>query len=224
MSTSSISASAVSERPTATWKTPSGRPALAQALEHQQRGQRRRGGGLEHGRVAGRQRRDAVAEGVRQRVVPRADDADHADRPVAHDAACARARTGSTSGSSRRPGTAARAWPRSRSRRRRRRPRRRTRPRRSCRSPRRSSRRSARVLSTTHFCARLSMRARPSKPSRLPRRLHVAGVLDDARHVLRRRHRRRCGSTCAGGRVLDGDAAGRAGLGLLLHGRHGRQP
>ena len=41
--------------------------------------------GLEDDRVAGRERRDGVAEGVRQRVVPRADDPDQAERAVAQD-------------------------------------------------------------------------------------------------------------------------------------------
>ncbi len=53
-----------------------GQAALAQALGDQQRRQRRDLGRLEDHRVAGGQRRDAVAEGVRQRVVPRPDHAD----------------------------------------------------------------------------------------------------------------------------------------------------
>ena len=61
-----------------------GQAALAHALGHQQRGQRRDLRRLEHDRVAGGHRRDAVAEGVGQRVVPRPDHADDADRPVAH--------------------------------------------------------------------------------------------------------------------------------------------
>ena len=65
-----------------------GQPALAQALGHQQRGERREARGLQHRGVAGGQRRDAVAEGVGQRVVPGADHAGHADRLVADHAAC----------------------------------------------------------------------------------------------------------------------------------------
>ena len=59
-------------------KTFSGQAALAQPVGHQQRGQRRDLRGLEDHAVARRERRDAVAEGVGQRVVPRAD---HADQP-----------------------------------------------------------------------------------------------------------------------------------------------
>ena len=59
-------------------------PALAQPFGHQQRGERRDLRGLEDHGVARGQRRDAVAEGVRQRVVPRTDHADQAERPVAH--------------------------------------------------------------------------------------------------------------------------------------------
>ena len=82
-STSSTSAAPVSPRPVATWKTPSGRPALGEHLGHQQRGQRGDLGRLEDDRVAGRERRDAVAERVVERVVPGADHADHAERRVA---------------------------------------------------------------------------------------------------------------------------------------------
>ncbi len=81
-STSSISAAPVSPRPVATWKTSSGSPHSSQHLLHQQRGQRGDLGGLEHGGVAGGQRRDAVAEGVGQREVPRPDHADDAERAV----------------------------------------------------------------------------------------------------------------------------------------------
>ena len=60
-------------------------PALGQHLGHQQRGERGDLGWLEDDRVAGGKRRDAVAERVVERVVPRADHPDHAERRVAHD-------------------------------------------------------------------------------------------------------------------------------------------
>ena len=62
-----------------------GQAALAHRLDHQQRGQGRDLRRLEDHGVAGGERRDAVAEGVRQRVVPRADHADEPERRVAHD-------------------------------------------------------------------------------------------------------------------------------------------
>ena len=152
-------------RPVATWKTPSGRPHSRIALGHQQRGERRDLGRLEDDRVAGGQRRDAVAEGVRQRVVPRARSRRRRRAARSGRRACGRARTGWRSGPSRRRGTPARSWPRSRTRWRRSRSRRAGRPRGSCRSRRRSCRSRGRWLSSTHFWARRSTRARPSKPS-----------------------------------------------------------
>ena len=62
-----------------------GQAAVGEHLRHQQRGERRDLRRLEHHRVAGRERRDAVAERVRQRVVPGADHADDAERLVADD-------------------------------------------------------------------------------------------------------------------------------------------
>ena len=61
-----------------------GQAARAHRLDHRQRRERRDLRRLEDHRVAGRQRRDAVAEGVRQRVVPRPDHADEPERRVAH--------------------------------------------------------------------------------------------------------------------------------------------
>ena len=84
-STASISAAPVAAVAGGDLEDVLGQAALAQALGHQQRGQRRHLGRLQHDGVAGGERRDAVAEGVRQRVVPRADHADDADRRVAHD-------------------------------------------------------------------------------------------------------------------------------------------
>ena len=84
-STSSISAAPVSPRPVATWKTSLGDPGLGEHLRHQQRGERRDLRRLHDHRVAGGQRRDAVAERVVERVVPGADHADHAERRVADD-------------------------------------------------------------------------------------------------------------------------------------------
>ena len=69
-------------------------PALAQHLGHQQRRQRRHLAGLEDHGVAGGERRDAVAEGVRQRVVPRADHADDADAAGSARSASCPSRTG----------------------------------------------------------------------------------------------------------------------------------
>ena len=79
-STSSISAAPVSPRPVATWKTSSGMPhsRSPSAISSDVSGVT--SDGLRIDRVAGGQRRDAVAEGVGQRVVPRADHADHAER------------------------------------------------------------------------------------------------------------------------------------------------
>ena len=138
-STASISAVPVSAPPIATWSTFSGSPHSRMPVGQQERRQRRDLGRLEHDRVAGRQRRDRVAEVVGQRVVPRPDHADDADRPVADDELAAEHER------VRRPDLLvgqvlrARAWPRSRARRRRRRARRAARPRTSCRSRRRSS-------------------------------------------------------------------------------------
>ena len=121
-----------------------GQTALAQAFGQQQRGQRRHLGGLEDHAVAGGQRGDAVAEGVRQGVVPGADHADQAERAVAQDQLLALHQQ--LAGLHLLVGEVARRppWPRSRRRRRRSRSRRAGRPRRSCRSPRRSSPRSGR--------------------------------------------------------------------------------
>jgi hypothetical protein len=58
---------------------------LAQPVGQQKAGQRRDLAGLEDHRVARRQRRDAVAERVGQRVVPGPDDADEAERAIAQD-------------------------------------------------------------------------------------------------------------------------------------------
>ena len=60
-----------------------GQPGLSQHLGHQHRGERGDLRRLEDDRVAGRERRDAVAEGVVEREVPGADHADDADRRVA---------------------------------------------------------------------------------------------------------------------------------------------
>ena len=60
-----------------------GDPALGEHLGHQQRGQRGHLGRLHDHGVAGGERRDAVAEGVVERVVPGADHADDAERLVA---------------------------------------------------------------------------------------------------------------------------------------------
>ena len=85
MSTCSISAAPVVAAAGGDLEDAVGQPALAQPLGEQQRGQRRDLGGLEDHAVAGRERRDAVAEGVGQRVVPGADHADQAERAVAQD-------------------------------------------------------------------------------------------------------------------------------------------
>ena len=85
MSTCSISAAPVAAAPGRDLQDVLGQAALAQPFGHQQRGQRRHLGGLEDHAVAGRERGDAVAEGVRQRVVPRPDHADQAERAVAQD-------------------------------------------------------------------------------------------------------------------------------------------
>src|SRR5829696_6266259 len=57
---------------------PVGEPGSLRALGDQQRRERRHLAGLQHHGVAGHQRGDAVAEAVRQRVVPGRDDADQA--------------------------------------------------------------------------------------------------------------------------------------------------
>ena len=62
-----------------------GQAARDQPLAHQLRGQRGQARRLEDDRVAGGERRDAVAERVRQRVVPRPDHADDAGGRVADD-------------------------------------------------------------------------------------------------------------------------------------------
>ena len=62
-----------------------GQAALLHALLHQQRGHGGHLGRLEDHGVAGGHRGDAVAERVRQRVVPRPDHADQPERAVAHD-------------------------------------------------------------------------------------------------------------------------------------------
>ncbi len=62
-----------------------GNAALEHALTEQQRGHRRQRRRLEDDRVTGGERRDAVAEAVRQRVVPGTDHADDADRRIADD-------------------------------------------------------------------------------------------------------------------------------------------
>ena len=60
-----------------------GRAALERGLAHHQVRQRRDLARLQHDRVAGHQRRDAVTEAVGQRVVPRPDHADDAVRAIA---------------------------------------------------------------------------------------------------------------------------------------------
>ena len=60
-------------------------PAFGQHLGHQQRGQRGDLGRLQDHRVAGGERRDAVAEGVVEGVVPGPDHADYAERRIADD-------------------------------------------------------------------------------------------------------------------------------------------
>ena len=62
MSTSSISAAPVSPVPTATWKTPVGEAALAQAALEQQRRQRRHLGWLDDDGVARGERWDGVTD------------------------------------------------------------------------------------------------------------------------------------------------------------------
>ena len=62
-----------------------GQAALAQRFGHQERRQRRDLGGLEDHAVARRQRGNAVAEGVRERIVPGADHADQPERAEAQD-------------------------------------------------------------------------------------------------------------------------------------------
>ena len=61
---------------------------LGRELGQPQRRQRRRLGGLEHDRVAGRQRRADLPDRHHQRVVPRRDLADHADRLAPDPATC----------------------------------------------------------------------------------------------------------------------------------------
>ena len=86
MSTSgcSTSASPASSPPTTTLSTPLGR-MLGGELGELERRDRRRLGRLEHDRVAGRQRRADLPDGHHQRVVPRRDLADDADRLAADD-------------------------------------------------------------------------------------------------------------------------------------------
>ena len=84
MSTSGCSTSAapVSLPPAMTLSTPLGRNSAGE-LGQLERGHGRRLGGLEHDRVAGRQRRADLPDRHHQRVVPRRDLADHADRLAA---------------------------------------------------------------------------------------------------------------------------------------------
>ena len=67
-----------------------GEPGLVRGLGEQQRGQRGELGGLEHDRVAGRDRRQDLPRRHLQRVVPRRDRADDTDRPRAGSARCGR--------------------------------------------------------------------------------------------------------------------------------------
>ena len=94
-STSSTSAAPASPRPGRDLEDPLGQARLGEHLGHQQRRQRRHLRGLQDDGVAGRERRDAVAEGVVQRIVPGADHADDAHGPVAdHHPAAADERRG----------------------------------------------------------------------------------------------------------------------------------
>ena len=69
--------------PVTTLTTPSGMPGVGAGLGEHQRGQRGELGRLEHDRVAGRDRREDLPAGHLQRVVPRRDRADDADRLAA---------------------------------------------------------------------------------------------------------------------------------------------
>ena len=66
--------------PATTLTTPSGRPGLDRDPLELERGQRRQLGGLEHHRVAGRQRRRELPRGDHEREVPRRDQRHHAER------------------------------------------------------------------------------------------------------------------------------------------------
>ena len=176
--------------PVATWKTPSGTPhslsPSASSSEVSGVTSRR----LEDHGVARRERRDRVAEGVRQRVVPRADHADDAERL----GSARRSFLPSTSGLARADLLVgqvlrARAWPRSRTRRRRRRPRRASRPR-SVLPVSADDRLDDPVgVVDSHFCMRRSTLAATLEPERLPARLRRARARDE-RSRRRGRHRR----------------------------------
>ena len=215
MSTCSISAAPVAPRPVAICRTSSGSPHSRSAFGHQQRRQRRDLRRLEDHAVAGHQRRDAVAERVRQRVVPRPDHADQPERAVAQDQLLALdehlAGLDRLVGEVVRPllgpeaervaGVADLGQAR--------------RPRRSCRSPRRSSRSRAVALSISHFCARESTRARPSKPYAS----HCGCAARPRAAISATASASRSGTVrdgLAGGRVLDGDPARRRRLDHLL--------
>ena len=75
-----MAAPTTSPRPVTTLRTPAGTPASSASSAEADRRQRRRAGRLEDDRVAGRQRRADLPDRHPDRVVPRADLADHADR------------------------------------------------------------------------------------------------------------------------------------------------
>ena len=71
---------ATGPRPVTRLNTPAGSPASCDGLGEELGDQRGVLGGLEHHRAAGRQRRGDLGDDLVQRVVPRRDRADHADR------------------------------------------------------------------------------------------------------------------------------------------------
>ena len=141
------------------------RSALARRVGQHEVGQRCDLARLQDHRVARHQRRDAVAEAVRERVVPRPDHAHDPMRAVAHEHLLAeqqqRVRLDPLVGQVRR----APSWPRSRAHRTRRRARPAARLRASCRSPSRAGR-CTRSRFSTNQCRRSSITSpRRSKPS-----------------------------------------------------------
>ena len=84
----STSAAPVAPSPVTTLSTPGGRPASCSEFGEQQRGERGELGGLQHHRVAERERRRDLPGQHQQRKIPRNDLADDADRAVVGEFAC----------------------------------------------------------------------------------------------------------------------------------------
>ena len=174
-------------------RRPSGRPHSRSTSRHQQRGERRDlADGLSDHRVARGQRRDAVAEGVGERVVPGADHAHHAHRARSARRTSGPCTKGEPSldllvgqvllrvlGPEAEGGGRVADLGES------------GRPRRSCRSPRRSCAITRSELSSTHFWARRRTSRAALEAERLPAGLRGAGARHHLRHVLQRDHRGR---------------------------------